>query len=64
MCDFVYKITQSSMNLMKKNKLNDSTKKILSNFFLKMSSIEDDKPFIDESSNNSLCEAYIRPLGL
>ncbi len=35
-----------------KNKLNDSTKKILSNFFLKMSSIEDDKPFIDESSNN------------
>ena len=45
-----------------KNKLSDNTKKILSSFFIKMSNEND--TFIDENSNNSLFEAYIRPLGL
>jgi hypothetical protein len=37
-------------DLDEKNKINNQTKKILSSFFAKMSSIED-KPFIDENSN-------------
>jgi hypothetical protein len=37
-------------DLDEKNKINNQTKKILSSFFAKMSSIED-KPFIDEISN-------------